>query len=115
MKNSRAPIAQRHVDLLLQCALPADTLEEVVDLVLGLLGCGYDPARKNATLFFGGALGFRAVLGAFDKAGGLARLLACLQTGLMLLHGQQDLKAEKQVTVSFLIITIDLWHPGNTG
>ena len=81
----------------MQCALPAETLERVVELMLGLLGCGYDPARKNAVLFFGAALHFRAVLAVFDSRGGLAKVLDCLQTVLMLLHGQQDLKAEKQV------------------
>ena len=81
----------------MQCALPAETLEKVVELMLSLLGCGYDPARKNAVLFFGAAIHFRAVLAIFNRRGGLAKVLDCLQTVLMLLHGQQDLKAEKQV------------------
>ena len=81
----------------LQCALPGEDIKEMVGLMLGMLSCGYDPARKNAVLFLGAALSFRAVLSIFDASSGLARLLDCLQTVLMLLHGQQDLKAEKQV------------------
>ncbi len=81
----------------MQCALPNEDVSEVVELMLSLLACGYDPARKNAVLFFGAAINFRAVLHLFDRSGGLARVLDCLQTVLMLLHGQQDLKAEKQV------------------
>ena len=90
----------------MQCALPAETLEQVVELMLGLLGCGYDPARKNAVLFFGAALHFRAVLAVFDGRGGLAKVLDCLQTVLMLLHGQQDLKAEKQVRCHCILTII---------
>ena len=71
----------------------------MVDFMLSVLSCGYDPARKNAVLFLGGAIHFRAVLTIFDHSNGLARILDCLQTVLMLLHGQQDLKTEKQVCV----------------
>ena len=71
----------------------------MVDFMLSVLSCGYDPARKNAVLFLGGAIHFRAVLTIFDRSNGLARILDCLQTVLMLLHGQQDLKTEKQVCV----------------
>ena len=81
----------------LQCALPNEDVTRMVDLMLSVLSCGYDPARKNAVLFFGGAIHFRAVLTIFDRSNGLARVLDCLQTVLMLLHGQQDLKTEKQV------------------
>ena len=81
----------------LQCALPNEDVSSMVDFMLSVLSCGYDPARKNAVLFFGGALHFRAVLTIFDCSNGLARVLDCLQTVLMLLHGQQDLKTEKQV------------------
>lgn len=81
----------------LQCALPNENVTRMVEFMLSVLACGYDPARKNAVLFFGGAIHFRAVLTIFDHSNGLARILDCLQTVLMLLHGQQDLKTEKQV------------------
>ena len=81
----------------MQCALPNEDVSNMVEFMLSVLSCGYDPARKNAVLFFGGAIHFRAVLSIFDCSNGLARVLDCLQTVLMLLHGQQDLKTEKQV------------------
>ena len=81
----------------LQCASPNEDVARMVDFMLSVLSCGYDPARKNAVLFLGGAIHFRAVLTIFDRSNGLARILDCLQTVLMLLHGQQDLKTEKQV------------------
>ena len=87
----------------LQCALPSGTVTEMVEFMLSVLSCGYDPARKNAVLFFGGAIHFRALLAIFDSCSGLARILDCLQTVLMLLHGQQDLKTEKQVHLTSLL------------
>ena len=91
----------------LQCALPNEDVARMVDFMLSVLSCGYDPARKNAVLFFGGAIHFRAVLTIFDHSNGLARILDCLQTVLSLLHGQQDLKTEKQVR----LVSLDAYPP----
>ena len=82
----------------------------MVDFMLSVLSCGYDPARKNAVLFLGGAIHFRAVLAIFDRSNGLARILDCLRTVLMLLHGQQDLKTEKQVRFLSLGVTFAESH-----
>ncbi|KAK9811850.1 hypothetical protein WJX72_011159 [[Myrmecia] bisecta] len=81
------------------CALPTAIPSQLVETVLALLSSGFDPARKNASLFLGAALHFRAVLDAFDRQDGLRRLLALLRTCVLLLRGANaaDIRVEKQV------------------
>ncbi|XP_047325484.1 DDB1- and CUL4-associated factor homolog 1 [Impatiens glandulifera] len=61
------------------CALPTDIVQLVVALVLELLHCPQDQARKNAALTFSNAFVFRAVLDAFDSQEGLQKCLSLLQ------------------------------------
>ncbi|CAA0831916.1 DDB1- and CUL4-associated factor homolog 1 [Striga hermonthica] len=61
------------------CALPSNTVHEVVEMALQLLACPLDhQARKNAALFFAAAFVFRAVIDAFDEQEGLQKLLSLL-------------------------------------
>ncbi|KAK9699628.1 hypothetical protein RND81_08G185600 [Saponaria officinalis] len=61
------------------CALPSETIKQVVELGLQLLECPQEQARKNAALFFAAAFVFRAVLDAFDSQNGLQKVLGLLQ------------------------------------
>ncbi|CAI9771660.1 unnamed protein product [Fraxinus pennsylvanica] len=61
------------------CALPSNIVHQVVELVLQLLECPQDQARKNAALFFAAAFVFRAVIDAFDAHDGLQKLLDLLR------------------------------------
>jgi len=66
---------------------------------LSLMGCGLDPARKNAALFFALSLHVRAVLEAFDAQEGLRRLLSPLSNLLALQRAGSaaDLRTERGV------------------
>ncbi|KAK9683963.1 hypothetical protein RND81_10G178100 [Saponaria officinalis] len=61
------------------CALPSEIINQVVELVLQLLECQQEQARKNAALFFAAAFVFRAVLDAFDSQDGVQKVLGLLQ------------------------------------
>ncbi|CAN4076502.1 unnamed protein product [Withania somnifera] len=69
------------------CALPSDIIHQVVELVLQLLECPQDQARKNAALFFAAAFVFRAVLDAFDAQDGLQKMLNLLQDAALVRSG----------------------------
>ncbi|KAF5830074.1 hypothetical protein DUNSADRAFT_15056, partial [Dunaliella salina] len=82
------------------CMLPNPLVDQLVQITLQLLRSGYDAARKNAALFLGSTLHFRAVLEAFDKQGGLRQLLVSLRAGLVLLSSNDtslDLRIERQI------------------
>lgn len=70
------------------CALPSDVVYQLVELILQLLQCPQDQARKNAALFFSAAFVFRAILDAFDSQEGLQKILgllndaACVRSGV---------------------------------
>jgi HIV-1 Vpr-binding protein len=66
------------------CSLPGDEVSGCMELALTLIGCTHDPARKNAALFLGSALVFKAVIDAFDTQEGLKRLLSLLRAATAL-------------------------------
>ncbi|CAH9074092.1 unnamed protein product [Cuscuta europaea] len=61
------------------CALPSNIVHQAVELVLHLLECSNDQAKKNAALFFAAAFVFRAILDTFDAQDGLQKMLSLLQ------------------------------------
>eukprot|EP00803_Ostreobium_quekettii_P004630 evm.model.scf_672.6 EVM.evm.TU.scf_672.6 scf_672:23684-28573(+) len=81
----------------LQCPGPA----QITNAALGLLGSGFDAAKKYASLFFGAAINYPAILVEFDAQDSLRVLLNVLRATILLLQGnhshQADLKPEKQV------------------
>lgn len=60
------------------CALPSNVVHQVVELVLQLLECPQDQARKNAALFFASAFVFKTIIDTFDAQEGLQKLLNLL-------------------------------------
>ncbi len=66
------------------CQLPGNEVCSCMELALTLIGCTLDPARKNAALFFGSALVFKAIIDAFDEQEGLKRLLSLLRAATAL-------------------------------
>jgi hypothetical protein len=80
------------------CALPG-LPTQLVALMLGMLGCPLDAARRSAAMFFEMAVHFRAVLEEFEAQGGVRTLLNCLRSVCLLLRNAQlaELRLERQV------------------
>jgi hypothetical protein len=80
------------------CALPG-LPAQLVALMLGMLGCPLDSARRSAAMFFEMAVHFRAVLEEFEAQGGVRTLLNCLRSVCLLLRNSQlaELRLERQV------------------
>jgi len=80
-------------------ALPPPLVGSFVEASLSHLRCSLDPARKNASVFFGNALMQPRVLEVFDSLEGLRQMLAALSASMLLLKSGsgQELKQEKQV------------------
>lgn len=98
------------------CSLTGDEVSGCVELALTLISCTHDPARKNAALFFGSALVFKAVIDAFDAQGGLKRLLSLLRAAMalraeMTSSGRQiafhTVLAVRQYLRSHLVLLVD--------
>ncbi|KAK8960180.1 hypothetical protein KSP40_PGU006263 [Platanthera guangdongensis] len=102
------------------CALPSETVYQVVELALKLLECSHEVARKNAAIFFSGAFVFRAILDSFDAQDGMHKMLYLLQKCSEVLSTQEKAIAYhtcvslRQYFRSHLLLLVDSLRPNKS-